>query len=464
MRTINCAYRNSYLILLILLSTCICSCEDFVSVDSPLELISKDEVFENEATATAAITSLYSILRDDTLLTGKQLGLNVLMGFYADELVYYGPPAHSVDAFYQHQILAEDAVVKITWDNSYSLIYMSNAAIEGIDGAQRLSYELKQQLKGEALFVRAITHFYLMNLFGDIPYVTSTDYITNSSVSRTETSVLYNILLNDLLTAKDLLSDEYIGGERIRANKFVASALMARLYLYKQDWQNAVNESSAIINASSIFEMETIENEFLRESRSAILQLKPKNEGETTHEASTFIFTSGPPAFIALSTSIVDLFNVNDLRRQQWILEVTDGLDTWYAPYKYRYQESTGGSLEYSMVLRLAEQYLIRAEAHAHLGELDAALADLNRVRNRAGLPNSTAVSMDELLQAIAKERAFELFTEQGHRWFDLKRTGQAEEVIAPIKPNWRSSDILLPIPEIELSLNPNLAPQNPGY
>jgi len=112
----------------------------------------------------------------------------------------------------------------------------------------------------------------------------------------------------------------------------------------------------------------------------------------------------------------------------------------------------------------LAEQYLIRAEARTNLGNINGAQEDLNIIRNRAGLDNTTASTPSELLIAILKERYVELFTEHGHRWFDLKRMGFADDILSPIKEHWQTTDILLPIPETELQMNSNLKPQNSGY
>ncbi|MDO5969574.1 RagB/SusD family nutrient uptake outer membrane protein, partial [Flavivirga aquimarina] len=121
-------------------------------------------------------------------------------------------------------------------------------------------------------------------------------------------------------------------------------------------------------------------------------------------------------------------------------------------------------SEEYPVVFRLAEQYLIRAEARAELGKISEAQSDLNVIRNRAGLGNTTASTKEALRDAILDERQVELFTERGHRWFDLKRRGEAADVLAPLKPSWQDTDVLFPIPESELLLNPNLLPQNDGY
>jgi hypothetical protein len=93
-----------------------------------------------------------------------------------------------------------------------------------------------------------------------------------------------------------------------------------------------------------------------------------------------------------------------------------------------------------------------------------SAAADLNVIRNRAGLPNTTASTQEELILAIEHERRMELFAEWGHRFFDLKRNGRLDEVLGRIKPNWSSTDAVLPLPQSELLINQNLAPQNPGY
>jgi hypothetical protein len=117
------------------------------------------------------------------------------------------------------------------------------------------------------------------------------------------------------------------------------------------------------------------------------------------------------------------------------------------------------------MVLRLAEQYLIRAEAHAQQKNVSGAADDLNKLRTRAGLSNTTAATQDDLLAAVAHERQTELFAEWGHRWFDLKRTGKAEEVLSTIttKQPWSNNKLVYPIPSMDVINDPSLK-QNDGY
>ncbi|UPT69969.1 MAG: RagB/SusD family nutrient uptake outer membrane protein [Flavobacterium sp. JAD_PAG50586_2] len=152
------------------------------------------------------------------------------------------------------------------------------------------------------------------------------------------------------------------------------------------------------------------------------------------------------------------------MRRNHWVNALTDGTNTWYHSFKYKQQMNTGTTEEYSIVMRLPEMYLIRAEARARQGFLTGATDDLDVIRNLAGLPNTTAVTQQEILDAILRERRVEFFTEGGHRFFDLKRAGQLDTVLTPVKPGWNAYEALFPLPQNELLLNPNMLPQNPGY
>lgn len=128
-----------------------------------------------------------------------------------------------------------------------------------------------------------------------------------------------------------------------------------------------------------------------------------------------------------------------------------------------------GAVSEYLMLFRLGEQYLIRAEARAHQGNVGEAQNDLNAIRNRAGLPNTTASDTSSLYVAILRERQVELFSELGQRWLDLKRTGKVDEVMQVVTPlkangaNWQSYQQWYPVPYSDIQKNTNLR-QNDGY
>lgn len=441
------------------------SCEDALEVEKPVGQIPIEEVFNDEGTATAAVSTLYAKLRDQAFLTGNLSGTSHAMGLYADELDYYDTPGFPLESVYTHQVLPSNTVISSLWNETYQIIYLSNAVLEGVSSSSELAQNFKNQLRGEALFIRALSHFYLVNLYGTIPYITTTDYVVNSEVERLPVTSVYEMLRSDLLEAKTLLGTDYISSERVRANTYVVSALLARVYLYLEQWQDAEMESSLLLDNATLFALEPkVQDEFLKESTSAIFQFKPKNEGDNTLEAAVFKFESAPPPRTALTPSLVNSMDESDQRKIHWIGEVTNGTDTFYFPNKYKENTNTGTSVEYSIVFRIAEQYLIRSEARLMQGNITGAKEDLNSILNRAGLEDTNAATTSGLLEAIIDERRFELFTEFGHRWFDLRRYGLANEVLVPIKPGWKPTDVLLPLPEDELLINPNLNPQNPGY
>lgn len=438
------------------------ACEDFVETDLPPHLLIGEEVFNDPETVEAAFANIYIKLRDQTLLTGTTTGLSNLMGQYADEMAYFSSSPLPDEFFYQNNLLPNNPVVEQFWNQAYNLIYASNAILEGVENSNALTTDNKNHYTGEALFLRAMTHHYLAILFGDIPYITTTNYEVNKEVSRMPVNEVTQLILSDLYQAKDLLPTEDVYGEKIRPNKWAATALLARIHLYNQNWQLAANEATLLIDNFS-WEINP-GNVFKKSSPSTIWQFYTPSEGFNTHEAQTFIFFSGPPPARALNENLIEAFEENDLRRTLWIGQVTSGTNSWYYPHKYKALPGSGTSDEYSKIFRLAEQYLIRAEAYAQMNNLTAAVQDINKIRSRAGLPDTTATTVEGLIQAIMQERRVELFTEHGHRWFDLKRTNTASIILGPIKPGWNDTDILLPIPEKEILINPNLLPQNPGH
>jgi hypothetical protein len=231
------------------------------------------------------------------------------------------------------------------------------------------------------------------------------------------------------------------------------------------EWENAEAMATSLISNSELFELESdLDKVFLIDSREAVWQLLTAFGSINTWEGHDFIFSGSPP-HAALSPLLVNSFETGDNRRDHWIGTTTDGTTTYFYPFKYKIQTSTGAPQEYSMVLRLAEQYLIRAEARAQLGNIPGAQEDLNVIRNRAGLPNTTASTTSTLLDAVVRQRRAEFFVEWGHRWLDLKRLNLADSALSAVKANWQSTDKLYPIPEIQLLNAPNMfGHQNPGY
>jgi hypothetical protein len=441
------------------------SCDSFVEVDLPASQLSGDAIFTDASTASAALVDVYSKMRKTVLVTGNSNGISNLLGHYGDELTYYSSGTLAELDFNRNGLLATNTTVKATWNDTYNLIYAVNAIIEGVSSSTSISAVNKEKLLGEAYFVRAYLHFYLVNLFGEIPYVLSTNYQFNTTISKKSITDVYASITTDLQQAVTLMPEAYPTAERVRPNRSVAYALMARAMLYSEHWSEAVLYSDKVIGITTLYTWVTNLNQvFLKNSTGTLWQLMPPVAGVNTLDAQTFIFSSGPPPNEALNSSLISSFEAGDLRRSSWVGTVTAGGLSWYYPFKYKLNNATATSAEYSILFRLEEQYLIRAEAYAQLGNLEKSKLDLNKVRNRAGLSNTAALTKEELLTAILKERRVELFTELGHRWFDLKRTGLSHAVLSLVKPGWQATDVLWPLPETELLLNPNILPQNPGY
>lgn len=437
------------------------SCDSFLDIDPPRDEIGSDIVFNDDLTATAAVLKLYTRLESSGL---QNVTLNASLS--SDELMLNAgiEPLQ----FYENNIQPENTRLETLWRTFYTLIYDANAIIEGIEQSNGLSSGTRDQLRGEALFFRTFGHFYLTNLFGDIPYIAFTDYRLNGLSTRMPVGDVYNQCIADLQAAKSLLIGNYshANNERVRVNKWVASALLARVYLYQEDWTRAEEQATVVINQNSLYTLqEDINAVFLKNNSEVLLQLLPNSTLSYTREGA--YFNSGfYTGLTTLSQSLVDALEPGDPRASNWVNFATAGANEWYHPYKYKEGSANGTGAEYTCIIRLAEIYLIRAEARAMQNKLvgsGGAEFDINKIRNRAGLPNISVSTQQDYLLAIEQERRVELFTEWGHRWFDLKRTGRASAVLQPIKPRWQDTDMLYPIPFSELQLNPNLT-QNYGY
>jgi hypothetical protein len=456
--------RKTQFFLLLMISSLYFSCESFVDAGLPESQLSGEVVFEDVATARAALNNCYAMICNTTMVTGDMQGISILLGNYADEFIPYGA-GQPEEAFFQNNIQPANTTISALWNNSYTLIYAINSIIEGVGSSSGISGTDKDNLIGEALVLRSLINFHLTNLFGEVPYVVSTDYSINSRIGKTAVQEMYENLRQDLTQAYNLLPADYTNTLRTTPNKSVAAALLARLYLYQGNYALSDEKANEVIANTGLYTIEEeLSNVFLRECHSTLWQMGPTSEGLPTLEGQNFIFTMGPPPNRSLNPDLVNAFEPGDQRRAQWVGSVSDGTDVWYFPYKYKQNLATEFSSEYSILLRLEEMYFIRAEARVGLGNLAGGVEDINIIRQRAGLAPLSLETPEDILDAIVQERRIEFFSEQGHRWFDLKRTGRASQMLSPSKPGWNPTDILWPLPQNELLLNPNLLPQNAGY
>jgi len=455
------------------------SCKKMLSVPTPDTSISANNVYSNDATAISVLTGIYAQISSQRLTSGGVNSLSLLPSLSADELTLFGGSTNvTYGNYYINALNSSNLGYLDFWHTFYPYLFFANSAIEEISNSVSLSVPVKQQLLGEAKFVRAFCYYYLLSLYGDVPIVTGTDYTLNSVLPRSPKEQVLALVVSDLKEAQNLLSDTYLDAtllnpttERVRPTKWVADALLARTYLLLKAYDSAEVQSTAIINNASLYSLDTLNGVFLKNSNEAIWQLQPVVTGWNSPDAQTLILpATGPdgyawPAY--LSNTLLNSFEPGDQRKADWIDSIAAGGITYYFPFKYKLNSLTSPVNEYEMVFRLGEQYLIRAESRLQQNNTSGSTSDLNIVRARAGLPNTTSSTKEDLMNSILHERQTELFTEWGSRWLDLKRTGSVDSVMNIISPQkggiWTSTAQLYPIPLSEIQRDPNLT-QNPGY
>lgn len=439
------------------------SCKKFVEIDAPETQIEKRKIFMNDQAAVSAAIGLYYRMVFNNLLISNG-AVTLYTGLSSDE-IHNTSPDSELDQFKDNSLLPNVSGINSgLWKPAYQNIYHANSVLEGLTNSTTLTQSIKNQLKGEMLVGRALHYFYLANLFGDVPLVVTTDYEINAVMPRNPVSQIYEQITNDLIEAASLLPTQYPTTERARPNKWTAAALLARVYLYQKNWSKAEEQAGQIINSGDYSLQIDLNSTFLSSSNETIWQLKPVSTYMNTSEG--LEFNPFDPSLIpkySITNSLLNQFDSSDRRKANWLATNTASGQLLYYPYKYKVGFSSTLS-EYYIVFRLAELYLIRAEARVQQNNIIGAQSDLNIIRNRAGLPNTSAGNQSDLLKAVENENRIEFFVEWGHRWFDLKRTNKADIILGIEKaPNWQTTDALYPIPLTQIQANPHLT-QNAGY
>ena len=444
------------------------SCKKFVEIEPPIDKLQSDLVFTNDRTAEASVTGLYRKFLEQQSGFGSY-PITLYAGLSADEL-YSTSVNGNRDEFQNNAITVENSTIDGNlWSRAYEYIYHANACLEGLEESDMISQNLKDQLVGEMKFIRAFHYFYLINLFGDVPLILTTDYRKNAIKPRTVESEVYKQIIDDLEQARNLLKPTYPSAGKARPNKWTATALLARVNLYRQNWSASETLSGEIINTGTYTLIKNnLDTVFWDNNKEAIWQITTPPTFAVL-EASTFIPTSPTGSSrptVAISDSLVKAFELTtDKRKTYWTFTKALTPPVSYST-KYKNRTATTNPNESITVFRLAEQYLIRAEARARNNDLVKAVEDINVIRTRAGLTALPTIGLTQtgVLQAIEKERRVELFVEWGHRWFDLKRTGRVNAVLSIYKgSNWQPTDALYPVPFDQILRNPFLT-QNPGY
>jgi hypothetical protein len=437
------------------------SCDSLLETDLPSNIVPQEDVYSNIDFTRAAVTGMYA------------------QNFFANGIYEYLLPyflSSAVDETYHNSTSFEmwryntyspaSVDVESLWVSTYKSVALSNDLIEQLSTTTVLPQKEQQENIGEARYFRAYDYFVLVNLFGDVPWVKSTNVLETTMLPRESKEKIITEpegIIDDLQRAETALENS----ENTNAfvTKAAASALLARVYLYHEEWGKAETKADEVIRTSG-YELETDLNDvFLRTSKESIFRISSSDAG-SSYVGRTYIgFIALSRNYFRVTDDLLNSFEEGDLRREKWIKD--EG--TYSHTHKYkRNTSSSAGAAEDLVLLRLAEQYLIRAEARAQQNKLtgnNGAIADLNIIRNRAGLNDlPQTLTKNEVLFAVENERRHELFLEEAHRWWDLIRTGRIDAVLGAFSDKlWEPYKALLPIPASEIDKNQNLT-SNPGY
>ncbi|MFT4033176.1 MAG: RagB/SusD family nutrient uptake outer membrane protein [Siphonobacter sp.] len=441
--------KQSFLLFFFLLS----ACSKFLDV-KPKESISDAVTITDKTSAETAVRGIYS-----ALASTNYYGTNFqAIGYLSGDNIQWTGSQSVVQEFINHKVNADNSMISGVWTAIYQTINRANNVISKVAAVTdpALTETLKNQYIGEAYFIRALAYFDLVRVWGGVPLIIkpTASPEDNRGITRSSVAETYAQVLADLNTAEPLLPATT---DRYRATQKTVWALKARYYLYQQNWAKADEYASKlIIDATNYTLIKPYSSFFANNARGtqeSIFEIFYNGTTEVnSHRGQWQPQTNGGTRQWAPNDVLVSLLNSTTTEGDRSTLIAIDNQNRWYGNLYYRNPGS-----DPSYVLRLAEQYLIRAEARAQLAQLADAITDLNAVRSRASLSASSASTTAEVLLAIENERRLE-FALEPHRWFDLVRTGRAASVL-----NTETSHYLLPLPVDQLLVDSALQ-QNPGY
>ena len=418
----------------------------------PADKITAEQAFKNKAGIEKGILGSYSELQSLSYYGRAYL---ITSDLAADNLVH---PTDATAADYaeidNNVISTENGVVDGIWSSIYSAINVANSVIDQVPGMAGMTDDEKAAALAELYFLRGLNHFNLMNYFGAIPIKTTATVGTNNlNIARNTTSEVFTQIITDLTYAEAHLTAS--ASTKTRASKYAATALLARVYLYQGNYALAYEKANDVITKGGYTLLPAFSDIFAADgSAETIFEVEFDASDRNRIAEYNFPKVLNGRGEVKPDPDLVSAYAASDKR---FAASIADSVTYNYAK---KYNDLSLGDKNV-IVLRLAEMYLIRAEAEAHLstGVISNVQADINTIRNRAGLANTDAATLSDLLLVIEKERRLE-FAFEGQRWFDLVRTNRAIDVLPNVKKTYQ---MLFPIPLSEINSNSKMT-QNPGY
>lgn len=478
------------------------SCSDLL--DKPLQNTLTQASFPiSESDALAATNACYYVFRE----SGYNTGLFPLDDIMSDDARKGSNPddaASTVGPFDEFEIFPTAGFFSNWWNTLYSGVKRTNVVIEFVP-AIAMDEATKANYLAQARFVRAQLYFDATRAWGDVPIILSTT--PEFGATRAPQSEVHELIEGDLLAAiPDLkLKSEIPVSEQGRATRGAAQALLAKLYLYQKRYAEAADLFDEVIDSGE-YDLEadfddanSVDGEFGVESVFEVGAVDGLLEGieNGTNFYANVQGVRGTPnrgwGFNRPTPDLINSFETGDPRLESTVLylgevidgvtiagdaltpdETLDGDGNVLEVECYNQKVWTPGTIvaptqgHNRRIMRFADVLLMAAEAHNENSNPTQALTYLNRVRLRARegnagiLPDITVTDRVALADAIMNERRHELALE-GHRFWDLVRTGRAPAVLGPLG-FIEGTHELMPVPQIEVDLTQNSITQNEGY
>ncbi|MCB0628300.1 MAG: RagB/SusD family nutrient uptake outer membrane protein [Saprospiraceae bacterium] len=407
----------------------------------PINSIPANGAINNIKSATAAVIGIY-----DALQANHTDGMLFLAQIYSDEAVFTGTFPTRFE-FNNLNVQTSNSTNDGVFTNFYVVINNANNVIELLPEVDDpgLTPEVVNSFLGEARMARALSYFYLTEYYGDVPLIlTPTREVTAEAlnVPNSRQADVYTQIIDDLKFAESNITQT----NTKRFTSQAASAMLARAYLYQQDWSNALAQAQKALGTD--FDL----------SDYAYLTDEIMYLGFTTADGNVLNFWYGPAELggrhdVEPSAKYMAAFEEGDTRAA---MSFDNSLTRATVPFCVKYDDFSAGisgtGTDPVMLFRYAEQLLIAAEAAAEMGDFTAASGYINQVRARAGLGDVT-LTADNYVDMILHERMVELGLEGPHRYFDLRRRGKAADEI----PGYQTCNDIWPIPQRDIDRNPNL-------
>ena len=479
--------KNKLLYITTILAVVLFSCDDFLNLQPDYQ-INDQSFYKTVNDFEAAIVGPYANLQDihnASFLYLAELNTDNL-------IVTLQSPGISELECDEVRLTPNNSYVGSIWNSSYNAISRCNNLLSRVESAP-IPEQAKNQYKGEAHFLRAYCYFNLVRLFGPVQLVEkefrSPNEVASTDLTRKPVSEIYTLIIKDLEKADELLQNVTTLGKG-RASSGAAKTLLGKVYLTQKEYAKAATTLKSVIDlnryslATSYASLFARNNEDLSESIFEVKYMTGSvGEGNSFAQQMVPALYGGMALFsgnqlgggrLSPTSNLANAYEIGDSRKYASIsdsIPLTNG--TIYTMlYGKKFVDFTASNVadmnNNFTALRYADVLLMYAEVLNETSKTSEAHAYLNLVRKRAKVPEVSGLSKTDFTLALEKERRVE-FLYEGHRWFDLVRTGRA---IAVLNKYFQDSgfsysvedyELLMPIPQRERDINPNLD-QNTGY